>query len=936
MIPILLILCIISISAHAQRSATVKWRYNIDNSISTSPAIGKNGTIYIGSNGRYSYYNYLYAISSKGKRVWRCSINGKIISSPMIDEQGIIYVGSDNNRLYAITASGDIKWQYKTEGNVYSSPALGPDRSIYFGSSDNHLYSVNTSGKLNWKYKTNGSVTSSPAVGNDGTIYFGSDDTYLYAITPDGELKWRFKTSEKIASSPALDKDGTLYFGSNDGIIYSLDSEGKMLWYFNTGSTIESSPVIGNDGTIYIGSSNSYVYAFLPTGTLKWKYQTGKAIKTAPAISENNIIYVGSWDDYLYALSSEGELLWKEYLTNSGLSSPNIGRDGTVYIGTLNGYLYAFSEKNGGLANSPWPKFGKNQSNQASNFDPLMPLAEIQTPQFQYTKNGVEIFKSKIINQADSAILSYSWSIIEMPAENSAEIIDSDSTDCKFRLTNKGIYKIGLKVSDNQGRGSTAQKEFFYGLKWQYDINEKITCPPAMDAEGNLYVGTEEGKLYAFDPFGILKWQKAIADDALISIVIGNHRTIYVGSNTYNSGNLYAITTESNLRWHYQFEEAITTSIVLAQDSTIYVGSSDNISSSSYSSNHYLNAITPDGKLKRSLHIDGNIYTPAISQDGTLYFGSYDKYLYAIDSEGKRRSRHFISLNMTSAPAIDMDGTIYICAWNSYRANTSSCLYAFHQDGNVKWKKQFYNTELENAPSIDSKGTIYIGSEDDILYALSPEGIEKWRYRSAGKINGTAAIDADNTVYFGSGDKTLYALNHYGELKWQYPIGEVLSPVIGIDGTLYVCTTDGKVMSFQTDAMGPSLGGWPMLGKNGRRTACKDDPVIEILSNKRWFVTGEPIHIKSGKIQDMFNRQLIFNWNAVSTLSDQSKFAFTDSSNQATTLRIKKGLPGIYQVQLTASDQIDRTGSSSLSLAYGIDTPLKMRMLFLNMIWGIK
>ncbi len=40
-----------------------------------------------------------------------------------------------------------------------------------------------------------------------------------------------------------------------------------------------------------------------------------------------------------------------------------MGSDGTIYVGSGDGKLYAIEGNSGGLADSPWPKFGKNNRN---------------------------------------------------------------------------------------------------------------------------------------------------------------------------------------------------------------------------------------------------------------------------------------------------------------------------------------------------------------------------------------------------------------------------------------------------------------------------------------------------------------------------------------------------------------------------------------------
>lgn len=168
--------------------------------------------------------NNLYAIGPDGSEKWRYSTDGPVYSSPAVGADGTIYVGSDDKRLYAINPNGSLKWRYITAGTIRSSPAVGPDGTIYVGSGwqDSKLYAMNPGGTLKWSFTTGYWVNSSPAVGADGIVYFGSSDDKLYAVGPSGTLKWSLATGDQITSSPAIGVDGTIYVGSNDGRLYAI------------------------------------------------------------------------------------------------------------------------------------------------------------------------------------------------------------------------------------------------------------------------------------------------------------------------------------------------------------------------------------------------------------------------------------------------------------------------------------------------------------------------------------------------------------------------------------------------------------------------------------------------------------------------------------------------------------------------------------------
>jgi hypothetical protein len=129
---------------------------------------------------------------SKHERfLWQFETGGEVWSSPAIGSDGTVYVGSYDKKLYAINGKSGVKlWEFATGGNVHSSPAIGSDGTVYVGSADTKkLYAINgKSGVKLWEFETGGDVYSSPAIGSDGTVYVGSADTKkLYAIKTDSK-----------------------------------------------------------------------------------------------------------------------------------------------------------------------------------------------------------------------------------------------------------------------------------------------------------------------------------------------------------------------------------------------------------------------------------------------------------------------------------------------------------------------------------------------------------------------------------------------------------------------------------------------------------------------------------------------------------------------------------------------------------------------------
>jgi outer membrane protein assembly factor BamB len=280
--------------------------------VDSSPAVGPDGTVYIGGvNGT------LYALNpANGASYWELFLGGYISSSPAVSADGsTIYVGAADGRLHALTSSGGPKWTFATGGYIESSPAIGPDGTIYFGSHDRNFYAVSPEGERKWVFPTGGQIFSSPAIGADGTIYFGSRDQRLYAVTPAGIKKWDHMTNGPIDASPSLGADGTIYFAS-DRSFYALrpdDGGERERWKIDIRTGSISSAAIRGDGTIIFGADDGVVRAFDPNGGKKWEFNTetgqGNLIESSPIVALDGSIYIGSFDGHLYKINGNGSPL---------------------------------------------------------------------------------------------------------------------------------------------------------------------------------------------------------------------------------------------------------------------------------------------------------------------------------------------------------------------------------------------------------------------------------------------------------------------------------------------------------------------------------------------------------------------------------------------------------------------------------------------------
>lgn len=310
-----------------------------------------------------------------GQRPWAFRTGAGVFSTPLIGADGTVYIGSADTSFYALAPNGNLRWRIRTGGiidasGVLSAAAAGP--TLTFGSGDDRLYHVTTPARgrprILWTYRASvppvaGQTVDwwegSLALGPGGNIYAGNTGGTAYTLTPSGSVVWKYTSGGAMWTSPAFAPDGSTFWGSLDLNIYRLDAHGHSQWHTFTPGFVVSSPAIGSDGTVYVGSFDSKLYALDPaTGTPRWTYPTSDHIYASPALSTDasghtTTIYIASADGSVYALAPSGRLRWRYDTGDPIRSSPVLGaapggdRRQILYVGSSNGKLYALDTATG-------------------------------------------------------------------------------------------------------------------------------------------------------------------------------------------------------------------------------------------------------------------------------------------------------------------------------------------------------------------------------------------------------------------------------------------------------------------------------------------------------------------------------------------------------------------------------------------------------------
>ncbi len=333
------------------------WQAATGDSVTCSPSVGADGTVYVGSDD-----NSFYAYSPAGALKWSHVAAGSFdTSSAAIGPDGTVYASCGDGNLYAFGgADGTVKWSYPFPATQApsSSPSLASDGTIYVHGTDGNLYALTSAGALKWTFAAAGVSYAAPTVAPDGTVYLGTDGGLFYAVNPDGTQKWMFTApvaGESIYTEAAIDAQGNVYFGTLSGNFYSLNPAGSLRWTYPVGDGVTSAPALAN-GAVYFGGYDGYLYALTTAGALQWRHALGTQVRaSAPAVDANGVVYIGCYDHNLYAVSAGGALV-RTYATDDIIRSSPVVTGTALYFGSGDHKLYAFSLAAGPAA-SDWPMY---------------------------------------------------------------------------------------------------------------------------------------------------------------------------------------------------------------------------------------------------------------------------------------------------------------------------------------------------------------------------------------------------------------------------------------------------------------------------------------------------------------------------------------------------------------------------------------------------
>lgn len=308
---------------------------------------------------------------------------------------------------------------------------------------------------------------------------------------------------------------------------------------------------------------------------------------------------------------------------------------------------------------------------------------------------------------------------------------------------------------------------------WNFEVEDEIRGTPAVDA-GIVYIGSYDNNLYALNAAsGDFLWKYA-TDGGIVSRPVIYDGNVYFGSEDHR---MHVVSARSGkMLWTYFAEGPIRSSPRISEGH-VFIGSDDQYL-------HAINALT--GRRAWRTDLNSPVRSTPWIDGEHIFVGSEGGDLHCLDLSGSSKWRFHAKRAVTSSP-IAANGTVYF-------GSLDSTLYALDvKTGFVVWRFRLGKATISSP--VLAENLLITGCVDGVIYCVEARSAkEVWRFEAEHQVTGSPVIYKDS-VYCGSVDGFLYCLEfRTGRLRWKYLTkGPITGTPAGNQDMIYIGSNDHRI-----------------------------------------------------------------------------------------------------------------------------------------------
>lgn len=333
-----------------------------------------------------------------------------------------------------------------------------------------------------WRYKTIGEVEAS-AVVSDRAVFAAAGKEVWALDRRSGERLWVFKTEADVLSSGALG-GGLFMIGADDNKFRALDQEtGALRWEFEAGEFTGGATVGEEEGVVYVGSGAQSLHAYFLNGTRWFDFEAKGNVASTPALDATGIYFGDDRGNFFKLDRATGKQVWATTFPSNihsparldadgifiGIGDPDDKMSGEIVRMDYNGEIIWRSE----CGQEDLHKCGSCWTSPAVVGDVVIAGC------------GLDRINIGYVWGLDKATGSLRWVFVpENDCQTSSPVVVGNDAVI-IGCIDANLYAI--RAAD----GSEL---------WRWQAQKGIWATPALDEQGNIYVGSHDSYMYALSP----------------------------------------------------------------------------------------------------------------------------------------------------------------------------------------------------------------------------------------------------------------------------------------------------------------------------------------------------------------------------------------------------------------------------------------------------
>ena len=308
---------------------------------------------------------------------------------------------------------------------------------------------------------------------------------------------------------------------------------------------------------------------------------------------------------------------------------------------------------------------------------------------------------------------------------------------------------------------------------WRIDTLGEIWSTAVRSGDGNIVFGNKNNLIVALRPNGTEDWRTSLdgAVDVGLAVDPVSNR-IFAGT---SGGTIYAINPGGGIQWTENISSPPGGDMIY-RDGTLYVPGFTGDA-------HAINSATGDRRW--SVPLGGNVLSrPSLTAEGLWLVGAQDNRMHAI-RDGSELWSVETGGEVWSGAVEGLGGSIFF-------GSNDGWVYAVDELGGERWRTEVEGQIWSRLTGEADGSAIYVASTSRSVHELDPlTGAIVWSTRLEGLSNSSPIIGPDGNLYIGTTAGNIYALEtESGEVLWTYALGDTIhaSPLV-VDDMLYVGTT---------------------------------------------------------------------------------------------------------------------------------------------------